>query len=40
MGQDPMRRRLVIVCLAFLLLILVGVLAVHTRLSGPTRSAS
>ncbi len=35
MGQDPMRRRLVIVCLAFLLLVLVGVLAVHTP---PVRS--
>ena len=35
MGQDPMRRRFVIVCLAFLLLVLVGVLAVHTP---PVRS--
>jgi len=35
MGQDPMRRRLVIVSLALLLLVLVGVVAVHTP---PVRS--
>ena len=35
MGQDPMRRRFVIVSLAFLLLVLVGVVAVHTP---PVRS--
>ena len=35
MRQDPMRRRLVIVCFTFLLLVLIGVLAVHTP---PVRS--
>src|SRR5262245_1268728 len=35
MGRTPMRRRLVIICLVFLLLVLVAVLAVHTP---PVRS--